>query len=184
MGRRFSRIKEGQKLADAWTAYVNYWNTASTRPSRIGQGTPRQLDAMCFIQPFTISVNVGEVVSAKAYNDSYTTLATYINASSVAEVSNNIGASTMINIPKFRPARVRWQRAVNRAISTPTSKFTQQEYLKYENVDSFSCPFGATADTDDMIDSFLDVKARVLAVTGFEVSRVSLTREQVGIEAA
>jgi len=184
MGSRFSRIKAAARLEAARTAYINYWNTAATRPRRIGQGTPRVLDAVVYIQPFTIDVAVDEVVSAKAYNDGYTTLGTYINGSPVAAVTNAIGANSTVNIPKFRPARIRWSRAASRVVSTPNSQFTGLEYLKYDNLDNFSCPFGATADTDDMIDSFLDVKAAILAVTGFEVSRVSLARENVGIEAA
>lgn len=184
MGRRFSRIRQAARLEAARVALKAYEDAAATRPRRIGQGTPRILDAVLYIQPFTTNVAPDEVVTAKAYNDGFTTLGTYINGSTVAAAVNNIGANSVINIPKFRPARIRWTRATNRTISTPSSKFTNQEYLKYENTDNFSCPFGATADTDDMIDSFLDVKSAILAVTGYEVSRVSLTRENVGIEAA
>lgn len=183
MGRRYSRIKQGAKLEAARIALQAYENAAATRPSRIGQGTPRELDAVCYISPFTINTAADEVVAAKAYNDGYTTLATIINQTTTADVTNAIGSKTLINIPNFRPARVVWFRNAARSVSTPQSKFTNQEYLKYTGT-SYSCPFGATADTDDMISSFLDVKARVLAVSGFAVSRCSLQREHVGIEAA
>lgn len=181
MGGRFSRIKQGAKLEAARLALRAYEDSAGTRPSRVGQGKARDLDAICYIMPFTINVLATEVVAAKAYNNGYTTLAALINASTVAEVTNSIGAKTLVNIPKFRPARVTWFRNATRSVTTPPSKFTNQQYLKYTGT-TFSCPFGATADTDDLISSFLDVKTRVLAQTGFQVSRVSLVREQVGIE--
>lgn len=183
MGTRFSRIKQGQKLADAWTAYKNYWDTASSRPPGVGQGTPLVLDAVCYVQPYTIDIAVSSVVEARAYNDGYTTLQGYINtgSSSLAAVTDAIGANTIYSISKFKPARVIWQRATTRSVSTPTSRFTNQEYLKYNNLERFSCPFGATADADDMMDAFLAIKATVLAVSGYAVSRVSLQRERVGV---
>lgn len=184
MGRRFSRIKEGQKLAAAWTAYKNYWDTAATRPSGIGTGQARILDAVVYIQPYTTNVGVSEVVSAKAYNEGYTNLVTYINSATQAQVTSTIGANTLINIPKFKPARVVWQRAATRSVSTPPSKFTGQEYLKYNNIERFSCPFGASSDADDLMEGFLEIKAALLAVTGFQVNRVSLSREYVGVEPA
>jgi hypothetical protein len=164
---RYSRINQGAKLEAARLAKQAYENAAATRPSRIGQGTPLELDARVYILPFTVKVEADEVVSAKAYNDGYTTLSALINQSTVAEVSNSLGANTVVNIPKFRPARVVWFRNATRSATPGTS---------------FSCPFGASVDANDMIDSFLDVKSRILATTGFAVSRVSLTREQVGIE--
>lgn len=183
MGKRFSDIKRGAELEAARVAYFNYWETKATRPSGVGTGTPRELDAVCYVQPFTTDVAADEVVTAKAYNQGYTTLSTYINGVPTAAVTNTIGANSIVNIPKFRAARVTWFRNTTRQVSTPTSKFTNQEYLKYTG-ERFSCPFGATADTDDMIDSFLSVKAALLAVSGYAVSRVSLKREEVGIEAA
>lgn len=183
MARRFSRVKQGQKLADAWTNYKSYWDNYASRPSRVGQGTPLELDAICYLTPFSIDVPLSTVVSARAYNSGYTTLQNYINTGSdgQASVANALGGNSVTNIAKFRPARVIWQRAATRSISTPTSQFTGQEYLKYNNLERFSCPFGATADTDDIMDAFLAVKATVLAVPGFEVSRVSLQRENVGV---
>jgi hypothetical protein len=183
MGTRYSRIRQGAKLEAARLAKQAYENAAATRPSRIGQGQARDLDAVVYVAPFTVHVAADEVVSAKAYNDGFTTLGALINASSVAEVATALGANSVVNIPKFRPARIVWFRNTVRSITTPRSAVTNMEYLKYAG-DSFSCPFGATADADDMIDSFLDVKTRILAVGGYAISRVSLTREKVGIEPA
>lgn len=183
MARRFSRVKQGQKLADAWTNYKNYWDNYASRPSRVGQGTPLTLDAICYVTPFTIDVPLSTKASARAYNDGYTTLQNYINtgSDSQASVSDALGGDTVYNISNFRPARVIWQRATTRSISTPTSQFTGQEYLKYNNLERFSCPFGGTADADDLMDAFLAIKATILAVPGYEVSRVSLQREHVGV---
>lgn len=182
MGARFSRIENAARLEAARQALQQYRDEAATRQPRVGTGTPRQLDAICYTQPFIVGVATTEVVATKAYNDGYTTLSPIINRSSIAAVSNALGTNTPRNIPKFRAARVIWSRAASRSISTPLSKFTNRQYLKYNNLDRFSCPFGSTVDTDDMIDSFLDVKAEILSETGFEISRVALQREQVGIE--
>lgn len=178
---RYSRINQGAKLEAARVAKQLYENNAATRPSRIGQGTPLELDARVYILPFTVKVEPDEVIAAKAYNDGFTTLGALINQSTVAAVDPAIGAKTVVNIPKFRPARVVWFRNATRSAVPATSEVTNLRYLRY-NGTSFSCPFGASIDANDMIDSFLDVKSRILATGGFAVSRVSLTREQVGIE--
>lgn len=182
MGSRFSRIENAARLEAARVALQAYRDSAATRQPGVGTGSPRELDAVCYTQPFIVGVQATEVTATKAYNQGYTILSPIINRSSIAAVANALGASTIRNIPKFRAARVIWQRANTRSISTPLSRFTNQQYLKYNNVDRYSCPFGSTADTDDMIDSFLDVKSEVLSETGFEISRVALQREQVGIE--
>lgn len=178
---RYSRINQGAKLEAARIAKQAYENAAATRPSRIGQGTPLVLDARVYILPFTVKIEADEIVSAKAYNNGFDTLSPLINQSTVAEVTTALGANTVVNIPKFRPARVVWFRNATRVATPDTSAVTNLRYLRYTGT-SFSCPFGASVDANDMIDSFLDVKSRILATGGFAISRVSLTREQVGIE--
>jgi hypothetical protein len=181
MGKRFSRIKQGSKMAAAWESYKNYYDTP--RPSRLGTLGARDLDAICYIEPFTVDIAVDSYVMARAYNSGYATLSAHIQASTVADVQNTRGTRTLYNVPKFTPARVIWQRANVRSVSTPPSRFTGQEYLKYNNLERYSCPFGATADTDDLMDSFLDIKARILGAPSaqYEVSRVSLQRERIGV---
>lgn len=183
MGGRYSDIYRGAALEQARQNLEAHRAAAATRTPNIGGGTPRDLDAILYLQPFTVDVAVDEVVSAKAYNSGFDTLGTYINASSVAAAQTTLGANSIIKLPKFRAARIRWERAATKQLVSRTAEATRTVYGAYSNLDRFSCPFGATADTDDMISSFLDVQAAILAVTGFEVSRVNLSREFVGIEA-
>ena len=184
MGGRYSDIYRAAALEQARTNLEAYRANAGQRTPNIGGGTPRDLDAMVYIQPFTVDVAADEVVAAKAYNQGFTTLGTYINGSSVAAAQTTLGANTIIKLPKFRAARVRWERATTKQLVPRTAEATRTVYGAYTNLETFSCPFGGTADTDDMISSFLDVQAAVLAVTGFGVSRCNLSREFVGIEAA
>lgn len=184
MGRRYSDIKRAAKLQQGLTNYVNYLQNAATRPTRIGTQGPRNLSQIVYIEPFTIGVEVDEVVSARCTPESFNTLNATINASPVAAVDNSAGAKAVVSIPKFSAARIVLFRNNTRVVNVATSDATGLQYLKY-NGDRFSCPFGATADVDDMMDSFADVKTRLLvANAAAAVKRVSLVREKVGVDAA
>ncbi|MEA5449712.1 hypothetical protein VB780_14100 [Leptolyngbya sp. CCNP1308] len=183
MGARYSDIKRAAKLQAGLTNYINYLQTSATRPSRIGTQGPRDLSKIVYLKPFTIDVAADEVVTARCNPEHYNQLGATINASSIAAVDDAIGANTIVGIPKFSPARVVLFRNATRSVTVATSDVTGLQYLKY-NRDRYSVPFGATADIDDMMDSFLDVKARLLTVNAAAaVKRVSLVREKVGVEA-
>ena len=90
----------------------------------------------------------------------------------------------MVNIPKFRAARIVFFTNATRAVQVATSDVTGLRYLSY-NGERSSCPFGRNLENDDQMDAFLQVKAALLqAFSGNEIKRVSLTREQVGVERA
>ncbi|MBE9159720.1 hypothetical protein IQ265_23205 [Nodosilinea sp. LEGE 06152] len=183
MGRRYSDIKRAAKLQQGLTNYINHLQTAATRPSKVGTRGARDLSQIVYIEPFTVGIEADEVVQARCSPTSFTTLSTAINASSIARVTAALGAKTVVNFPKFSPARIVLFRNNTRAVTVATSDVTGLQYLKY-NGNRFSCPFGATADIDDQMDSFLDVKARLLtANAAAAVKRVSLVREKVGVEA-
>lgn len=182
MGRRYSDIRRAAKLQTALDNYIQHLQTMGTRPSKIGQYGPRNLNTTAYVAPFTTTVAIGEVVAGKCTDDSYTTLSTAINGSSLAAVSDAIGADTLINIPKFRAARVIMFLNATRSVTVETSDVTGLQYLKYAGT-RYSCPFGATADTDDQMDAFLDIKAALLAAnSAADVCRVSLQREYIGVE--
>lgn len=182
MGRRYSDVKRGAQLNTALNNYINYLQTMGTRPSKIGQYGPRNLNTTAYIQPFTGTFTAGEVVTAKCTDDSYTTLATTINGSTFANVTNSIGADTLINLPKFRAARIIMFLNATRSVTVQTSDVTGLQYLKYAGT-RYSCPFGAAADTDDQMEAFLDIKAALLAAnSAADVCRVSLSREYIGVE--
>lgn len=184
MGRRYSDIKRAARLQAGLTNYVNYLQNSATRPSRLGTQGPRNLTQIVYLEPFTIGVEADEVVAARCTPESFNTLNATINASPVAAVTSAVGAKAVVSIPKFSAARLVLFRNNTRVVSVARSDVTGLEYLKY-NGDRFSCPFGATADNDDLMDSFADVKTRVLAANaGAAVKRVSLVREKVGVEAA
>lgn len=183
MGGRYSDIKRAAKLQAGLTNYINYLQTAATRPSRIGTQGPRNLTQIVYVEPFTVTVAADEVVAARCTPESYNALNASINGSSIAGVANTLGAKAVVSFPKFSAARVVLFRNNTRVVNVETSDVTGLRYLKYTG-DRFSCPFGGTANVDDMMDAFLDVKARLLtANAAAAVKRVSLVREKVGVEA-
>lgn len=182
MGNRYSDIKRGAKLKTALDNYVNYLNTLGTRPSRVGQLGPRNLDKILFVQPFTAQVAASEFCSAKNTTEGFTQLGSYINGSALAATTDNLGANSLVSLPKFRASRVVLFLNATRSVNVARSEVTNLEYLNYAGT-RYSCAFGATADTDDEMEAFLDVKAAVLAgLSGANaVCRVSLSREYVGV---
>lgn len=184
MGNRYSDIKRGAELQAALTNYTNYLQTAATRPSKIGTQGARDLSKIVYIWPFTAEVGITGKCTAKCSQESFTTLSTYINASPKANVGATLGADSLVSLPKFRASRVVFFQNNTRVASVATSDVTALKYLKYAG-NRTSCPFGATADADDEMEAFLDIKAALLqAFASSAVKRVSLSRERVGVEAA
>lgn len=182
MGRRYSDIKRAAKLQQALTGYINHLQTAGSRPSKIGTKGARDLSQTVYIEPFTVGIEVDEVVQARCNPTAFTNLSAAINASTIAKVSATLGSKAVVSFPKFSPARVVLFRNATRNVEVKPSEVTGLQYLKYTG-NRFSCPFGATAAIDDQMDAFLDVKARLLAANAAAATkRVSLIREKVGVE--
>lgn len=183
MANRFSDIKRAARLKEGLDNYINYLQNLGTRPTRIGQLGPRNLDTLLYVQPFLVDVGASQFCSAQNTSDGFNELGTYINASAEAAVTDNLGANELVQFPRFRAARIVMFRNATRSVTVERSDVTNLEYLKYAGT-RLSCAFGATADTDDQINSFADVKAGIIAGLGGanEVLRVSLSREYVGIE--
>ncbi|MEM6353589.1 MAG: hypothetical protein AAF766_22795 [Cyanobacteria bacterium P01_D01_bin.14] len=175
---RYSDIRRAAQLNQALQNYINYLGTPRT--PNVGGGTPRGPQQQLFIQPFGQDLPLNSRVQVQASTDSYAALSQYIVAGNGAEADTAIGANSVVNLPKFRPARVVWFRNPTRTVQTATSGVTGQRYLKY-NGDRDSCPFGRAAADDDQMDVFNAIKADILTTnTNLEVNRVSITREKIG----
>ncbi|MEM6837684.1 MAG: hypothetical protein AAF609_12610 [Cyanobacteria bacterium P01_C01_bin.120] len=182
MGNRYSDIKRGARLQEGLNNYIQYLQSLGTRPSRIGQQGPRNLDKLVFIKPFLIDVEATEVLSAQNTTDGYNQLQTYINGDPQAAVTDNIGTDTLAALPNFRAARVILFLNATRSVTVARSDVTNLEYLKYAGT-RYSCAFGATADTDDIMDAFAGIKAATIQALGGtnEICQVSLSRERVSL---
>lgn len=182
MANRYSDIKRGAKLKVALDNYKTYLDTLGTRPTRIGQQGPRNLDKLLYVTPFLIDIGATEKLPVQNTTDGYNQLQTYINGSSIAAVTDNLGTDTLAELAGFRAARVVLFLNSTRSVTVERSDVTNLEYLKYAGT-RYSCAFGATADTDDIMDSFADVKASIItALSGANsVCRVSLSRERVSL---
>lgn len=180
MSNRYSDIKRGAKLNTALNNYISHLQNLGTAPSKIGTQGPRNLDKLLFVTPFLIDVAATEKLSVQNTTDGYNQLQTYINGSTLAEVSDNLGTDTLAALGGFRAARVILFLNATRSVTVERSDVTNMEYLKYAGT-RYSCAFGATVDTDDIMDAFADIKASIISALGETnaVCRVSLSREKV-----
>lgn len=178
MGRRFSDIKRAAQLKDALDNYIVYLQTP--RPPRLNTRGPRDTSQIVYVAPFTMTVAADEVVQARVNPAHYTKLGATINGAAGAEVLATIGAKTLVDLGRFTAARLVLFENSTRSVTLETSEVTGTQYMKYAG-DRYSCPFGAQAATDDMIDAYQAAKAAVLAAgttATADVKRVSLIREK------
>ncbi len=179
MGKRFSRIRQGAYYNQGLTNYIQYLQTAATRPRNLGTRPDYDFISV-FVWPFGADLGgTTERVEGRAQSAHYTTLAPLINGTGTgAEVSNAIGGNTLVSFGKFRPARVVWQRNASKTKTVETSQITGLKYLSYEAA-RLSCPFGRKADGDTIYDSFNALKGVLKSQTGLAVNRVSLSEENI-----
>ena len=176
---RYSDIRRGAQLNAALQAYVNYLSTP--RVPNVGGGTARGPQTTLYLTPFGQDLDANTRVSAKANTDSYGALQTYVVTGNGAEAVTTLGTDTLVELKKFRAARIVWFRNTARTVQVATSNVTNQRYLKY-NGDRDSCPFGRATETDDQMDVFNAMKADILAQNNtLLINRVSLTREKIGV---
>lgn len=178
---RYSRIRQGAQLNQALTNYISYISTPRT-PNLNSQG-PRNLTATAYVTPFMIDVAADEKATSRVNPNHYSELQATINAGGTgAAVTDTLGADSVVSLPKFRAARVVLFENATRAVTVETSDVTAQRYLKYSG-SRRSCPFGRNLENDDQMDAFLQVKAGLMTLfSASDIKRVSLTREQVGVE--
>jgi hypothetical protein len=170
---RMRDIRRGARLNEALTNYKAYLGrsistalpTYSARPPAV----PLQ------IQPFGLEMPSGSLARVNG-NETWST----INAATGVEAATNVavaGANAK-ELRGFRPARITWFRNSTKTVRTGTSKFTLQNYRKYEG-DSFSMPFGQKTGTDREFDVADKLKTALKAIPGFVVNRVSISPEMI-----
>lgn len=175
---RYRDIKRGAQLKQALDNYIQHIGTP--RDPNVGSGTPRGPQQVLYIQPFGQDLPLNSRVQTRASQDSWAALSQFIVAGNGAEAETAIETNTVVDLNKFRPARVVWFRNATRTVTVARSAVTNQQYLKY-NGDRSSVPFGRAAADDDQMDVFNAIKADILTTNNtLEINRVSLTRERIG----
>lgn len=179
MARRFSRIRQGAYYNEGLNNYIQYLQTAATRPRQL-LTRPEMNFISVFLWPFGADLGgTTERVEGRAQDGHYTVLAPLINGTGTgAQVSNTVTPGSLVSFGKFRPARVIWQRNASKARSVETSQITGLQYIKYDT-ERLSCPFGRAADGDTIYDSFNALKGVLKSQTGLAVNRVSLSEENI-----
>lgn len=182
MARRYSDIKRGAKLQQAFTNLQAYEAAAATRPSKIGTRGARGLNKTVYIAPFTTHIDADEIVQARVKPEAFTIISPAIlGGTTKADIAETLGAKSLVTFPSFRASRIVFFQNASRIATVTRSERTNMEYLKYTG-NTYSCPFGATVDADDEMEAFLDIKAALLTTfANSEVKRVSLSREFVGV---
>lgn len=176
---RYSRIRQGAQLNNALTNYINYLSTP--RVPNLNSRGARDLSQRVYVTPFKIDIAADEVAMVRVNPAGFTRLAARINgAGTGASVEQNLGANSVVALPKFSAARVVLFHNATRVVNVATSQVTNSRYLNYAG-DRFSCPFGRNLENDDEADAFLAVKAAVQAAETGAVVRVSWTREKIGL---
>lgn len=185
MGRRFSRVKQGAYYNTALGNYIEYLNTAATRPRQIGTRDPMDFKSV-YVRPF--GTNLGgttELVEGRAQDTHITKLQPLINTASTkckVYIASGLESNTVVSLNGFKPARVIWQNATSRDTTVKVSQITGLQYLGYNNVGRYSCPFGRDAETDNIFSSFGSLKVLLKSQAG-AINRVSLTEENITYEA-
>ena len=139
MGRRFSRIKQAQRLEAALTHY-DTWLVAA-KPTKTGTPGTKGAKGTVYIIPFNIPIGNTEVVSATALQSALTAYETALGTHVKATLPT--GDST-VNLKNYRPARIQVITKGSGGATYTPSKITGQQYIKYPKT-SVSIPFGATS---------------------------------------
>jgi hypothetical protein len=176
MAGRFSDIKRGGDLKKKLDKYVTYLQNPPAR--RLNTQGDRKPSTVVYLTPFSLDVGTTQVVSVDANRDGYTLLAPFVNQGTGSAITNDKDGKTVKDVGRFRAAKVNVFQNPTKTKTTPNSKFTGEPYLKYAG-NSYSCPFGRKAASDDIQDAFSDVKAILRQRQGLLVNRVSLQIERV-----
>jgi hypothetical protein len=178
MGSRFSRVKQGAYLKSSLDNYIEYLQEAATRQPQVNSRGARPDQRYAYVVPFDKDIGTGKSIMISVAVDSYNKLSPKINASGTGgEIIASASSGDVVSGSGFSPARVVYFENANRTVTTPNSKFTGKEYLKYTGT-RYSCPFGRKTATDDLFDAFAAIKSEILTGNSNEVKRVSLTAEK------
>lgn len=177
---RDSRIKQAPRLAEAFQRLQTY--EATPRERNVGSQGPRPPRSDVFVTPYGLDLDTGERARATVANDDLPILSPLINgAGTQAQVDPTLGSNTLVPLQGFRAAKIKWFRNTTVSSFPETSKRTGLRYLKY-NGDTYTCPFGRGVATDNMYDAFNALRTVIAAQSGFEMSRISLIREDFKLQ--
>lgn len=166
---RFSRIRQGARLGQAQTRYIQWLQQSATRPQRIGQGTARGPQVTLYLEPFGKDMPTGVLAVGRASNEARTIMSAAVGTRAQVSAPTNGGQK----IPGFSPAKViLFVRTGNGTVAT--SEITGLQYLKYTG-NSHSHPYGRGTDTSLEYEEFNEIKAALLA--GAPNRRVSYKAE-------
>lgn len=177
---RDSRIKQAPRLAEAFQRLQTY--EATPRERNVGSQGPRPPRTTVFVTPYGLDLDTTERAKATVADTDLPILSPLINAAGTqAQIDPALGSNSLVPLQGFRSAKVKWFRNASVSSTPVTSQRTGLKYLKY-NGDTFTCPFGRSVAADNMYDAFNQLKTNILAQTGFDMSRVSLIREDFKLQ--
>lgn len=167
---RFSRIRQGARLGQAQSRYIQWLQESATRPQRIGQGTARGPQTTIYLEPFGKSMPTGTLAISRVSNEARTIMSAAIGP----RVQTTAPTQGGVKIPGFSPAKViLFVRTGNGVLAT--SEITGLQYMKYAG-NSYSHAFGTSAATVSLeYEEFCEVRDELLA--GAPNRRVSYKAE-------
>jgi len=176
---RDSRIKQAPRLAEAFQRLQAY--EAQPREINVGSQGPREPRTNVYVKPFGLDLPADQLAQTSITADQYSTMAPIVNgAGTGAEVTDTLGTNDLAPVRGFTAAKVKWFRNATVSSTTVRSQRTNLPYLKYAG-ETLTCPFGRATETDNMYDVFNTLKSGILEISGFQMSRVSLTREMFSL---
>lgn len=169
--KRFSDIKRGGRLNQALGAYTNRLNNPP--PRNVGGGGARAPQQEGSIIPYGFGDFATEKIIVRRPVTGAQLDPFLVVGNKATFATSTAGA---VKQRGFSPARVTTQSGA-RSISTPTSQFTQQEYLKYNNLTRLTSAFGRAAATDLEFEARDSIRTDFLANTATVIKRISFSAE-------
>ena len=180
MATRFGRLRQSQKLSEAYTKYKEWQDRPyAPQPGSRGQAKSR---LPVYLHPFGITFDDNEVYTSRADPNTIDELSGYL-AGTGGSVSQTLASTEkLIKVSGFKAARIIIFKNASYSASPKKSDITQQDYLKYEGVRQ-SLPFGQDSGTDEMITVFNQARANIFTAlaSSNEILRVSLQREEMAL---
>lgn len=168
MPERFSRLREANRLSNAYTQYRAWEDARRNRVPNVGGGTPRPPTIEIALTPFGFEMPTASAVRATCTESARDRMATAIGTHGPLPT----GGISLQRIPGFKAARISLF-VGSGGSQREVSQITGLPYLKYAG-NSFSHPFGAATATDLEYDVFTSIRAALIGAN----KRVSYKAEQ------
>lgn len=172
MSRRFSRLRDANRLEEAADRYLAWIAASATRVPNVGGGASRGPSVELGITPFGFDLPASTFVRASATDSSRVQM-----SSDIGTFATVPGAGVSLQrIPGFKPARAALFIGTGTR-TTATSAITGLPYNKYSG-DRYSHPFGRGAATDLEFEVFGTIRTN-LAGPNRRISYQAEVRSQV-----